>query len=127
MQSFKSPAIVSAITRYSYLDMVSLFELMCNLAAIARYNLIYPAISCFQRPAAKPLNPLFRALVPCMPVILAVPASKLECFSLLASFRVTITNGKKYINILKKEAFLISHVKMYNTCVCAKRSIHFHV
>ena len=40
VQSFKSAAIASAIIRYSYLDMVSLFELMCNLAAIARYSLI---------------------------------------------------------------------------------------
>ena len=62
MKSFKSPAIASAIDRYSCLCMVPLFELTCNLAAIARYSLIQPAISCFQSPAAKPLSPLFKIL-----------------------------------------------------------------
>ena len=40
VQSFKSPVIASATARYSYLDMVPLFELMCNLATIARCSLV---------------------------------------------------------------------------------------
>ena len=40
IQSFKSPAIASVKKRYSYLCIVLLFELTCNLAAIVRYSLI---------------------------------------------------------------------------------------
>ena len=42
--------------------MVPLFELVCILAAIARYSLIYPAISYFLSPTAKPLSPLFKTM-----------------------------------------------------------------
>ena len=58
LQSFKSLAIASAIDRYSYLCMVALFELTCNLAAIASFSLL---LAVFR---VQPLNPLARYLEP---------------------------------------------------------------
>ena len=49
------------MTRYR--GMVPLFELVCILAAIARYSLIYPAISYFLSPIAKLLSPLFKTML----------------------------------------------------------------
>ena len=57
-QSFKSPAIASAIDRYSYLCMMPLFELTCNLAAIASFS---PLLAVFR---VRPLNLLARCLKP---------------------------------------------------------------
>jgi hypothetical protein len=47
-QGFKSPAIATAIARYSCLRKIKLFVSMYNLAAIARYIPFSSAIAVFE-------------------------------------------------------------------------------